>query len=320
MSVTRLAYLCSIFLVAMSPLLYSTTAHAQATRTWVSGVGDDANPCSRTAPCKTFAGAISKTSANGQINVLDPGGFGAVTITKAITISAEGVEGGVLVSGTNGIVVAAGAADNVILSGLDIEGVGTGINGIRFLSGASLTVENCQIHNFTTWGLDVELSAVGTVVATNVRLSNNGNQSAHTGGGILLQPSGSTTVVKMSGLRVDQNAAGIQIGGAGTVLASVAASSVSLNGSAGVGNGITISGGSVTLDSDLIIANSGSGVSVTGGTARLGNSTVSLNSTGISVASGTLNSWRDNQIAGNTADGALPITVVPSVGGVGPLQ
>jgi hypothetical protein len=66
--------------------LLSSAAQAQATRTWVSGVGDDANPCSRTAPCKTFAGAISKTAPRGEINALDPGGFGAVTITKAITI------------------------------------------------------------------------------------------------------------------------------------------------------------------------------------------------------------------------------------------
>src|ERR1700683_351708 len=92
----------------------SSMAYAQATRTWVSGVGDDANPCSRTAPCKTFAGAISKTAPAGEIDVLDPGGFGAVTITKAITISAVGVgTGGVLVSGTNGFVIAAGASDVV---------------------------------------------------------------------------------------------------------------------------------------------------------------------------------------------------------------
>ncbi len=85
----------------------SAPAHAQATRTWVSGVGDDANPCSRTAPCKTFAGAISKTAASGEINCIDPGGFGALTITKAITVSCANAEAGVVVSGTNGIVVAA---------------------------------------------------------------------------------------------------------------------------------------------------------------------------------------------------------------------
>src|SRR6185369_13784779 len=105
-------------------------AHAQATRTWVSGVGDDANPCSRTAPCKTFAGAISKTAAGGEINTLDPGGYGAVTITKSIRIVAESGVAGVLVSGTNGIVVAAGAADSVYLEGLVFDGVGTGLNGI----------------------------------------------------------------------------------------------------------------------------------------------------------------------------------------------
>src|SRR6201987_4342234 len=90
-------------------------AQAQATRTWVSGVGDDVNPCSRTAPCKTFAGAISKTAPGGEINVLDPGGFGAVTITKSISIIAQNVEGGVLVSGTNGIVVSTAATDKVVL-------------------------------------------------------------------------------------------------------------------------------------------------------------------------------------------------------------
>src|SRR5215470_2973464 len=96
-------------------LLDAAPAQAQATRTWVSGVGSDANPCSRTAPCQTFAGAIAKTAAAGEINCLDPGGFGAVTITKAITISCDIGTAGVLVSGTNGIVVAAGPSDHVKL-------------------------------------------------------------------------------------------------------------------------------------------------------------------------------------------------------------
>src|SRR5437588_1899237 len=104
-------------------LAVPASASAQATRTWVSGVGDDANPCSRTAPCKTFAGAISKTAAKGEINCLDPGGFGAVTITKAITIKCQYTEGGVLVSGTDGIIVNAGATDSVVLRGLDINGL-----------------------------------------------------------------------------------------------------------------------------------------------------------------------------------------------------
>src|SRR3979411_2041992 len=102
---------------------------ASATRTWVSGVGNDADPCSRTAPCKTFAGAISKTLAGGEINVLDPGGFGAVTVTKSITISSECTEAGVLVSSTNGVVVSAGPSDVVVIRGLDIEGLGGGLSG-----------------------------------------------------------------------------------------------------------------------------------------------------------------------------------------------
>src|SRR6188474_1823396 len=130
----RLTLLASVvgFVV---PLLTAVSAHAQATRTWVSGVGDDANPCSRTAPCKTFAGAISKTATNGEINVLDPGGFGGVTITKSITISSENFEAGVLVSGTNAIIINATTTSNVVLRGLDIEGLGTGLVGIKVLGG-----------------------------------------------------------------------------------------------------------------------------------------------------------------------------------------
>src|SRR6202050_5018196 len=129
--------------VAISLLVvgFASFANAQATRTWISGVGDDANPCSRTAPCKTFAGAISKTSASGEINCLDPGGFGAVTITKAMTIDCDGTFGSVLVSGTNGIIVAAGSTDAVTLRGIFIDGVGTGIDGISYISGQLLTLE-----------------------------------------------------------------------------------------------------------------------------------------------------------------------------------
>ena len=107
-------------------LLGTAFMSAQASRTWVSGVGDDANPCSRTAPCKTFAGAISKTAAGGEIDALDPAGYGAVTITKGITIDGGGGQvASVLVSGTNGIVVQAGPSDTVILRNLRINGIGT---------------------------------------------------------------------------------------------------------------------------------------------------------------------------------------------------
>src|SRR5207247_1230496 len=130
---------------ALLLLLTAGTASAQATRTWVSGVGDDVNPCSRTAPCKTFAGAISKTAAGGEIDVLDPGGLGAVTITKAITIDGHAAFGGVLVSGTNGIIVSAGATDVVILRGLTFTGLGTGLSAINFTTAQALHVEDSTI-------------------------------------------------------------------------------------------------------------------------------------------------------------------------------
>jgi hypothetical protein len=153
----------SAFVVLGAAMMYG-----QASRTWVSGVGDDANPCSRTAPCKTFAGAISKTAAGGEIDALDPAGFGAVTITKAITLDGGGGQvASVLVSGTNGIVVQAGPSDVVILRNLRINGIGTGINGIRFLSGKDLNVENCYIFGFTTNGLDVALNQ-GTAASVHV--------------------------------------------------------------------------------------------------------------------------------------------------------
>src|SRR5919204_3447391 len=126
--------------LALIALALPASASAQASRTWVSGVGDDANPCSRTAPCKTFAGAISKTANGGEINCLDPGGFGGVTITKSLTIKCQYTEGGVLVSGTNAIVVNAAATDTVTLRGLDINGIGTGLNGIRVLAAKSVKV------------------------------------------------------------------------------------------------------------------------------------------------------------------------------------
>jgi hypothetical protein len=124
----------------------SSAAQAQASRTWVSGVGDDANPCSRTAPCKTFAGAISKTAAGGEIDALDPGGFGAVTITKAITIDGGGGQvASALVSGTNGIIVSAGPTDVVTLRNLTINGIGGtgsgGLNGVHYIAGAALHIE-----------------------------------------------------------------------------------------------------------------------------------------------------------------------------------
>jgi len=135
--------------IAIFTLAFASIAQAQATRTWVSGVGDDANPCSRTAPCKTFAGAISKTANDGEINALDDGGFGQVTITKSITIEGGGHIAGVLTSlGSSGIIINAPTTANVTLRNLDINGVGTALNGIRIIQANRVSVDNCHIYGF----------------------------------------------------------------------------------------------------------------------------------------------------------------------------
>lgn len=147
-------------LTVFAGMFIGLSAHSQSTRTWVSGVGDDANPCSRTAPCKTFAGAISKTAAGGEIDALDPGGFGGIAITKSITIDGGGGQvASVLVGGTNGITVAAGSTDIVTLRNLSIQGLvktGTGgLNGINFSSGGVLHIEHCAIMGFTQNGINI---------------------------------------------------------------------------------------------------------------------------------------------------------------------
>src|SRR5690349_16478841 len=165
--------------LAFALLLFGVqTTYAQATRTWVSGVGDDANPCSRTAPCKTFAGAISKTAAGGIINCLDPGGFGAVTITKSITIDCTATFAGVLAAGTNGINVNA-AGIVVVLRGLRIEGVGTGLVGVNFINGAVLRIEDCHIFGFqsgTAAGINFTppTGVTAELLISNSSISDNG--------------------------------------------------------------------------------------------------------------------------------------------------
>jgi hypothetical protein len=144
----------------------------------VSGVGDDANPCSRTAPCKTFAGAISKTAAGGEINCIDPGGFGGVTITKSLKIRCPYTEGGVLVSGTNAIVVNAAATDKVTLVGLDINGIGTGaqtsLSGIKVLSAARVNIFNNEIYRFRAGVVIAPTSTQTRVVLRGNHIHDNG--------------------------------------------------------------------------------------------------------------------------------------------------
>src|ERR1700736_6161488 len=153
----RISYVAYAF-AALAICFCATTsqAQAQATRTWVSGLGDDANPCSRTAPCKTFPGAYSKTAAGGEIDALDPGGFGTITIGKSITIDGGGGQVASILAGTGvaGVIVNAGAGDRVTLRNIRISGVGVGSTGINFLQANILDVQNCTIENFTNLGID----------------------------------------------------------------------------------------------------------------------------------------------------------------------
>jgi hypothetical protein len=181
----------------------------------VEGLGDDANPCSRTSPCKTFAGAISKTAPGGEIDCLDPGGFGALTITKSITIDCSGTFGSVLVSGTNGIVVS-GAGVVVTLRGLSINGeAGTGLSGIRVVSGASLLIENVHVFGFGSGAaaaIDIEPNQAAAF-ALDIKDSTVNDNS---GGAILIRPlGGGTTTASLTrvntytslfGLRVEDRA------------------------------------------------------------------------------------------------------------------
>src|ERR1043166_6714381 len=222
---------------------FSTIVQAQATRTWVSGVGDDANPCSRTAPCKTFAGAISKTAPGGEINVLDPGGFGGVTITKAISIISDHIEAGVLVSGTNAIIVnVPNATDKVLLEGLDIEGLGTGLNGVKVTGAGKTTIRKCSIRNFSQNGVDLEGTASARVLIEDCLIISNGNATAGTGGGFNMQGAGgalNSAFIKNSLL--DNNAAFATKVSGGSTLVLIGSTLI------GSGTGINATGGASVI-------------------------------------------------------------------------
>jgi hypothetical protein len=298
-------------LVAGVTFLGATSlAEAQASRTWVSGVGDDANPCSRTAPCKTFAGAISKTATGGEINVLDPGGFGTVNITKSISIVNEsGPIGGILASLTNGVIVNAPAGSVVTLRGLDINGFGNGINGIRFLSGGALFVENCQIYGFTGKGIDAQPTTAAHLFVSDTVIRNN---ASATGGGILLTPlaPGNSLVATIDRVRLERNLFGVRAD---------ANARVTVRDSVSTGNttngylAISASGPvTMTLENSLAADSTSNGISSQGAasTIRISNMTVTGNGSGLtSSGGGAIVSFGNNRIAGNTANGNPTLTI-----------
>jgi hypothetical protein len=289
-----------LFLFALLGLfascLASSPAAAQATRTWVSGVGDDANPCSRTAPCKTFAGAISKTAPNGEIDCLDPGGFGAVTITKPITIDCSGTFGSTLVSGTNGIIVAAGANDKVVLRGISINGLSTGLSGVLFNSGAQLSIINCKISGFTSSAVTTNTSNIGQLDITDSYLTNSQN-------GVSLVTSAARILVTINKTSiVDIVNIGLTSSGAQGIAVTVTNSRI-INAATGIFAGGA--GTSIAIDGSSVVGtNTAMNAAASGSIIRASNNTIYGNSTNFSfVAGGTVASTGNNRV---TASGPAP--------------
>jgi hypothetical protein len=302
-------------------MLMGTSAYAQATRTWVSGVGDDANPCSRTAPCKTFAGAISKTAAGGEIDMLDPGGFGAVTIVKAITINGPAGYGGILNAGTSGVIVNAGVNDVVVLRRIAIQGATTGTNGIRFLAGAALILDECEIAGSNAgFGIDFSPSGASTLDIIDSSIVNNGTIATTTGGGLIVRPTGGTGSAKVTieNSHFSRNTFGIRGEGATAAAAGVR---ITVNNSEFVNNGFggvialttTASPVTVMLQGVTSASNGTNGLNPNGASASItyGSSTVTGNTTGLNPQnSAQLISYGNNQVDNNTTNGAPTATIL----------
>jgi len=286
-----------VLVVALILLALSSIASAQATRTWVSGVGDDANPCSRTAPCKTFAGAISKTAVNGIIDCLDPGGFGALTITKSIQIDCDAGPGGVLVSGTNGIVIS-GAGIVVELRSLNIDGIGTGLNGVQILNAATVHLVDMNIEGFTGNGINVAVGASLTLTVEDCRIHDNAGHGivTNTSAGLVTadysrvsiwnQPAGSGVLA--------QNGSRVQVHNS-TIVAN--ATGVNQNTLAALGSTVTVFNCSFTGNGTAVQSTAGASVGVSG-------NVFSTNSAVFNTNGGTISTANDNVQNGNAGVGS----------------
>ena len=287
----------------------SSIANAQATRTWVSGVGDDANPCSRTAPCKTFAGAISKTAAKGEISVLDPGGFGALTITKSITVNGDGTLAGVLSAGVSGIIINAGATDVVYLRNLSINGAGTGLNGIRWIAGKALHVENCNISGIgnNSAGNGNGIVVALTATAGNLFVKDTNIQTCAVAGISVATTTGFVAGV-LDNVRLEGLPTGLIIGN--NAFISIRNSVINLSTSTGVN--ISGTGGATGSFDNVMINNNPTGINVgAGALLNLSSCTLESNTTAIASAApqANLRSSGNNRLLGNTSDGAA-LTVI----------
>jgi hypothetical protein len=277
-------------------LAFSSSASAQATRTWISGVGDDANPCSRTAPCKTFAGAISKTASGGEIDCLDPGGFGGLTITKPITIDCQSGVGSVLVSGTDGFDInTSGPTDAVTIRNLTFEGLGTGINGIQIFAANTVHLENIKIHAFTNTGVYVNATAPVNLSMNNVTIALD-NLAGH---GISMTTTSGLATAELDNVRIWNTHPAIQ--GRANSVWNIHDSDLSFNGVAVK----ALEPGSVINVFNCQLNNNTTAVQSIGG------STISIFDTGMSengmaffADGGALLSNGNNSVSGNTSLGS----------------
>jgi hypothetical protein len=287
----------------------SNAAMAQTTRTWVSGVGDDANPCSRTAPCKSFSGTFSKTAAGGEISILDVGDFGAVNITKSMTLYAEGALASMAPTG-NGINIT-GSGLSVTLRGLILNGSLSSANGVNVTgSGDTVHIENTQVYGFPGNGINVAPSGgTTTVTVTNSRISDCSGLSSS---GINADATnGLATTVSLVNTEVHNCPTGLNAIMGAKVNARYADFSQNITGAA-VAGANTVSGAvsEAFLDSGTISFCTTAVSAAAGGTARLSNMTIADNATGLAnITAGLVVSFGNNRIKGNTTNGAPTSTV-----------
>jgi hypothetical protein len=292
-----------LLVIATFMLAFSSMAHAQATRTWVSGVGDDANPCSRTAPCKTWAGAISKTAACGEIDALDPGGFGALTITKSITLDGTGTFASTLASGTNGFTINVAATDFVTIRGISINGVGTscsfGLNGINVVNTGpkDVNIEDCVIAHFTN-GINVNVTS-----GTDLRIRNTVIRD-NSGDGVAVNTSGGTVKGSFVNSSFNGNSNGVHA----KINARLSADQCNFAGNAN--NGVLADGGTgvVNATNSGIFNNGTNGVNGgSGGVVRINNCDIFTNGGSGALVSGggEVDTWGNNRIFANGTDGCV---------------
>jgi hypothetical protein len=295
----RRTYFIGLGIGLLATACLAVPAHAQATRTWVSGVGDDVNPCSRTAPCKTFAGAISKTAAGGEINCLDPGGFGTLTITKSMTVDCTGTFGSTLNSGgINGLVInmSLNSTDvdrTVRLRGLSINGAGStkGLNGIRIVDAIAVYVENVVIGNQSGAGIiDARTAGQTRLYVKNVSISAIGGTGIALGAPTAVN---GVSIAVIDDVNIFNANFGIAVGA--SFRATVSRSVVAGNRTAGLH---TDSGGFLTA---MSVVSSNNSIGAQGlGQLSLSDSLISSNSNALA---GTVTSFGNNRLVGNSALG-----------------